>query len=66
MSESEYEEIAKINNQYYDEESIIFTIRKVKETNNEKEIIKELTPIEFIESDEFLSTLNKDYKEQII
>ena len=66
LSESEYEEIAKINNQYYDEESIICTIRKVKETNNEKEIIKELTPMEFIESDEFLSTLNKDYKEQII
>ena len=64
MSESDYEEIAKINNQYYDEESIICTIRKVKEANNEKEIIKELTPMEFIESDEFLSTLNKDYKEQ--
>jgi len=29
-------------------------------------MIKELTLIEFIESDEFLSTLNKDYKEQII
>jgi len=36
LSESEYEEIAKINNQYYDEESIIYTIGKVKETNNEK------------------------------
>jgi len=66
LSESEFEEIAKINSQCYDEESIICTIRKVNETNNEKEIIKELTPLEFIERDEFLSTLNEDYKEHII
>ena len=53
LSESEFEEIAKINNQYNNEENIICTIRKVKETYNEKEIIKELIPIRFIESDKF-------------
>ena len=66
MSESEFEEITKINNQCNNEENIICSIRKVKETNNEKKIIKELTPMEFIEIDEFLNTLNEDYKEQII
>ena len=66
MSESKFEEIAKINNKYNDEESIICTIRKVEETNNEKKIIKKLTPMEFIESNKFLNTLNEDYEEQIV